>query len=314
MLTKILGKNFLKKVGQLISHKTVLPLCKSISHCFLQDMRTGSWSAAFLTFCLALSSIKSLEHNCTTTRVQAANCEIHICKEIGYRSFNGSRKFCQEHFEESDLVSFESENEFNYLLIILRSYRDPKLRFFPGIYQSPSNDQWHPETGKFYWITSGERLTNESETYWKPFDKWIEHFDSIEPVSEKQFQYYLMDSNGTAYPGQRFNGGILSEELADPYVVCKSNHSTKKEVTEKTEATSVTNETTNTSKSSTIVTSLVVTISIFAAIIISLAVTLVAMCKRLTNLHVQRKLIHAEMESLIVQSYSTMNEDHTNFF
>ena len=173
--------------------------------------------AALLTF---VSWSKAVPICKNQPNVHTQEYTYHICRDTGKRSFDEAREMCKNDFNGSDLVVFPNKDEFNFLIKQLKAYKDPELKFILGFYQNQSNDRWSPQTGDFYWINSNERLTNESDTYWQPFSLWITNFSSIQPPSERQFAYYLMDSCGVVSPGIRFNGGILPKKTADPYVVC----------------------------------------------------------------------------------------------
>ena len=160
--------------------------------------------------------------NCLTSELKTDKTvsAFIICNDTNIRSYGESREFCQKKFKGSDLVVFQNKAEYDYLRAQLQDYHDTRLEFLPGFYQQQSDDRWRPQTGDFYWTNSNERLTNKSKTYWQPFSLWITNFSSIQPPSERQFAYYLMDSHGVVSPGIRFNGGILSAEKNDPYIIC----------------------------------------------------------------------------------------------
>lgn len=170
----------------------------------------------------------------------------YICTGTSTRDFDASQEFCKRidtfNGQGAHLVTFPNEQEFSFLISKLSAEEEDNFRFYPGIYQKSTADRYNPETGSFYWVTDDDtQIDINSESYWRPFSRWIESFDSM-PLQEQQTGNFLMDKDGQIYPVVQL-GGSLSADIDDPSIICMSKGIAPKHVASTSDKTHRDNET-----------------------------------------------------------------------
>ncbi|KAF6026481.1 hypothetical protein EB796_015222 [Bugula neritina] len=71
----------------------------------------------------------------------------------------------------------------------------------PGLFQTSKDNRFNPETGDYYWINEPHtKITNESSSYWQPFDFVITKFNE-QSLYIRQRSTFVLRGSGSWLPG-----------------------------------------------------------------------------------------------------------------
>lgn len=144
-----------------------------------------------------------------------------ICTNFSKTSFDDTRKFCKATLGGGDVISYRSSEELEFvqnIFIRAKAEMDTFIHFV-GFHQKSSGNKFAPQSGEFFWLyDTNTRVTNESKTFWQPFEQLILNF-SNQSHQIKHTGNFLLDPKGNYYPGEQINGGPSATET-NGNVIC----------------------------------------------------------------------------------------------
>lgn len=154
-------------------------------------------SILVITASLCLTPIRS-EHDCKNySNANLSDYVYTVCTGTNVTTLNTSRQFCQDITKDGDVVTFPNVDEYNFIITqINNTVNRDTFKYSPGFYQKMnSSNKYSPHTGEFFWIDDPTTvITNESSTYWEPFNKFITEFDNLE--DEKEISTFSLNLDG----------------------------------------------------------------------------------------------------------------------
>lgn len=155
-------------------------------------------------------------------RVNNVTFEYKVCKDDTPVTQFASSTLCNVALPGSHLVTFKTKDEFDFVLEFLSSttlISSNDFRFIPGFYHHKRGSPENLISQKFYWLDDiNTRVTENSSTYWQPFNSHITQFASLNE-SEQQLVYFVMNTQGEVFPGGTFL--VEQTQTAISGYVCK---------------------------------------------------------------------------------------------
>jgi len=148
-----------------------------------------------------------------------------ICNGTSATNLQSSREFCQKTYPSSDIVTFASKEEFDFISKAINDTITEKredFRYIPGFSQEKnSTSRFNPETGIYFWVTDPTvQITNESTTYWNVFHQLINNFTK-QSLFLRQRASFALDADGKWYAGESLTSPISSTNIKGGVICMK---------------------------------------------------------------------------------------------